>query len=201
MSDWMGSYDPKSSDGVDARGLPTLALSLREPWLWAVLHFGKHIENRKWHTSYRGPVLLHASKTCSVHECDEFLAFVHERFGIETMKKAAARLGMPLDGGRYKLGPPLLFGGIAGVCTMKDVLPVKPTLFDPPMPKDGELDLRWRIGGQCGFVLGSVSPLPFVPCKGALGFFALPPEVLARVHESILDNRSVYESILAHRHG
>lgn len=39
------------------------ALSIRQPWAWAILCAGKDIENRTWHASYRGPLLIHAPKT------------------------------------------------------------------------------------------------------------------------------------------
>ena len=39
------------------------ALSLRQPWAWAILHAGKRIENRTWATKYRGRIRLHAAKT------------------------------------------------------------------------------------------------------------------------------------------
>ena len=35
-------------------------ISVRQPWAWAFLH-GKDIENRRWRTQYRGPILIHAS--------------------------------------------------------------------------------------------------------------------------------------------
>jgi hypothetical protein len=35
-------------------------LSLKQPWAWLIFH-GKPIENRKWRTKYRGPLLIHAS--------------------------------------------------------------------------------------------------------------------------------------------
>lgn len=38
------------------------ALSVRQPWAWCLFH-GKPVENRTWYTSYRGPLLVHASKT------------------------------------------------------------------------------------------------------------------------------------------
>lgn len=40
--------------------LPRLALSIRQPWAWAIIHAGKDIENRTWWTSQRGPVCIHA---------------------------------------------------------------------------------------------------------------------------------------------
>ena len=41
------------------------AISVRQPWAWAILHAGKDVENRTWAIpeKYIGrPVLLHASK-------------------------------------------------------------------------------------------------------------------------------------------
>ena len=37
------------------------ALTVRQPWAWAIIHAGKDIENRSWTTSYRGPLSIHAS--------------------------------------------------------------------------------------------------------------------------------------------
>jgi hypothetical protein len=36
------------------------ALSIRQPWAWAICHAGKDIENRTWSTAFRGPFLIHA---------------------------------------------------------------------------------------------------------------------------------------------
>lgn len=38
------------------------ALSIRQPWAWLIAIGAKDVENRTWSTSYRGPVLIHASK-------------------------------------------------------------------------------------------------------------------------------------------
>jgi hypothetical protein len=38
-------------------------LSIRQPWAWAICNAGKDIENRNWYTNYRGPILIHASKS------------------------------------------------------------------------------------------------------------------------------------------
>lgn len=37
-------------------------LSIRQPWAWLILNYGKDIENRTWTTDYRGPLLIHAGK-------------------------------------------------------------------------------------------------------------------------------------------
>ncbi|WP_393101422.1 ASCH domain-containing protein [Streptomyces sp. LN325] len=38
-------------------------LTIRQPWASAIVYADKRVENRVWPTSYRGPVLIHASKT------------------------------------------------------------------------------------------------------------------------------------------
>jgi len=38
------------------------ALSLKQPWAWAVLHTDKDVENRSWYCGYRGPLVIHGSK-------------------------------------------------------------------------------------------------------------------------------------------
>ncbi len=39
------------------------ALSVQQPWAWAILHAGKSVENRTWWTGHRGPLVIHAAKS------------------------------------------------------------------------------------------------------------------------------------------
>jgi len=39
------------------------ALSIKQPWAYAILRKGKDIENRTWKTKFRGYFLIHASKS------------------------------------------------------------------------------------------------------------------------------------------
>lgn len=41
------------------------AISIRQPWAFAIFRLGKDIENRTRPTKFRGPLLIHASKTWS----------------------------------------------------------------------------------------------------------------------------------------
>jgi hypothetical protein len=36
------------------------ALTVKQPWAWAILHAGKDIENRGWRTHYKGPLVIHS---------------------------------------------------------------------------------------------------------------------------------------------
>lgn len=65
-------------------------------------------------------------------------------------------------------------GGIVGRARIVDVLPPhRPEALYP----DG-VDRRWHMRDQFGFVLADVEPLPFVPCKGMLGLFDVPEDVV-----------------------
>ena len=39
------------------------ALTVLQPWAWALIHGPKRIENRSWATYYRGPLVIHAGKS------------------------------------------------------------------------------------------------------------------------------------------
>jgi uncharacterized protein DUF4326 len=39
------------------------ALTVRQPWAWAIAAAGKDVENRTWHTRYRGLLAIHAAAT------------------------------------------------------------------------------------------------------------------------------------------
>lgn len=48
-------------DGFEApRSVHWKVLSVRQPYAWAIIHAGKDIENRTWHSEFRGTVLIHA---------------------------------------------------------------------------------------------------------------------------------------------
>lgn len=51
--------------------LPFLAISVRQPWAWMIIHAGKDIENRTWPTKFRGRVLIHAAKGMTREEYND----------------------------------------------------------------------------------------------------------------------------------
>lgn len=50
-----------------------------------------------------------------------------------------------------------------------------------------EMDSRWFYG-KFGFVLRDAFPLPLIPCRGALSFFSLEPEVNQQVAAAIREH-------------
>lgn len=55
------------------------ALSIRQPWAWLIVHGGKDVENRTWHTKLRGRFLVHASAGMTSSEFTQALLFCSER--------------------------------------------------------------------------------------------------------------------------
>lgn len=48
-----------STGGTKSR---LIALSIRQPWAWAIVNGHKDVENRLWATDHRGSLLIHAGK-------------------------------------------------------------------------------------------------------------------------------------------
>ncbi len=119
------------------------ALSLTQPWAWLVVHGGKDIENRTWNTRFRGRFLIHAAKGMTSDQHDDAILFALD-------VDPTIVVPSPRD---------LERGGIVGVADLVDVLTPKGQRYG------------WHMHGQFGFVLHNVQPLPFLPCKGALGFW------------------------------
>jgi hypothetical protein len=124
--------------------LPKLALSVRQPWAWAIINAGKDIENRSWQAvnhglRQRGRIAVHASKGMTRAEYED---------ACDTIKANGATC------------PPahhLLRGGIIGSVEVVDVVT--------------ESDSPWFFGPR-GLVLRSPIACEFIPARGQLGYFA-----------------------------
>ncbi len=46
------------------------AITLRQPWAWAIINAGRDIENRNWKTHFRGRVAIHAAAGMTHSEYD-----------------------------------------------------------------------------------------------------------------------------------
>ena len=122
--------------------LPERALSIRQPWVWAILNAGKDIENRPRRFHYRGPICLHANSTKGaikyMQARQDILAFTSSRFAPPKWAESIER------------------GGIVGTAEIVDCIETS--------------DSPWFFGPY-GMVLKNVKPVPFIQVKGALGLF------------------------------
>lgn len=136
----------------ELKNLP--ALSIRQPWAWFILRGGKDVENRDWAPAYRryqmkalqptfGRFLIHAAKGCTKREY------------IEAVEFALIAIGPAFIPELPKLED-MLRGGIVGVARCEVWV------------ETSESD--W-FTGPGALVLRDVLAVPFIPCRGALGFF------------------------------
>jgi len=112
------------------------ALSIRQPWAWAILH-GKDIENRTWTTRFRGRFLIHTG-----------IKFDHEGYLwlLKNCELLSIEIPQPTD---------FQMGGIVGTANIVDCVSYhKSAWFSGPVgfvledaqPADF---IPWR--GQLGF--------------------------------------------------
>lgn len=124
-----------------------VALSIRQPWAYLIIHAQKDVENREWPTRVRGRVLIHASKTMTradYQACALYCSGLPEGtlpkdFWFPTFEELKSQQG-----------------GIVGVMNIVDCVTHSKS--------------EWFCGPY-GFVIDAASTLPFHPTKGMLGFF------------------------------
>lgn len=129
------------------------ALSIRQPYAWLIVNGIKDVENRTWHTGYRGPVLIHAGKTYPKRDhLDDWESWQHFCYPVDRDS---------------------MVGGIVGIATITGCVTSSAS--------------KWWIG-PVGFTLTDARPLPaLIPCKGELGFFDVPADVLALLPPGFAD--------------
>jgi hypothetical protein len=139
------------------------ALSIRQPWAWAIMHAGKRIENRDWFTGWRGDLVIHASAGGTQAEISRDLDFVID-ICPEAYDAWPGRQRVPL-------------GALVGVARLDGVIrdPVDLAAY---VAAHGGTAGRWYMGSY-GLVLADVrrfvSPIPY---KGTTGLFEVPESMV-----------------------
>lgn len=124
--------------------IPSVALSVRQPWAWLIVHGHKDIENRsRCIENFLGPVLIHAPAQMTQADYEAALLFV-STFNAHLAEQ------IPDAGELHR-------GGIVGLATITG---------------HGNFEMKspWWTGPY-SYTLDDARPLPFQPCKGQLGFF------------------------------
>jgi hypothetical protein len=124
--------------------LPKLALSVRQPWAWAIFFAGKDIENRS------GFALKHMN----FEDVDRIA--IHASKQMTRSDYQAADLFMRSIGIVCPQPWQLLRGGVIGSVAVKGIANLSAS--------------RWFFGPK-GIRLADPEPCDFIPCTGALGLF------------------------------
>lgn len=123
------------------------ALSIMQPWAWLIVNGHKSIENRSWRCHVRGPILIHAGKKLDKDAAGDLVEGIHPVTGCDIVNGRPDDITAPAG---WELG------GIVGEAEIVDCITA--------------IDDEWFVG-PFGIVLRNARPLPFRPCKRALGFF------------------------------
>lgn len=130
------------------RNLPPLALSVRQPWAWAIIHGGKVIENRTLGAIRSGNMDL---RTICIHAATGMREKEY-RWAVWKLQQNNVPLPRPNE---------LVRGGLIGTVDVVDIV-IEETCPETHRP--------W-FGGPYGLVLESPTPIDPIPAKGALGYF------------------------------
>lgn len=154
------------------------ALSVRQPYAWAIAIGAKPVENRTFGTRYRGLLAIHASKVAD-----------RAALGTPLILEAIADRGFVIDEGPSSLGAVVAVAELYGIHHAHDCMAPVPG----PVPTSGLTGCSpWAMYGQWHWQLRDVRPLPVpVPCKGRLGLWWLPVAAEKAVREAVLAGSDV----------
>jgi hypothetical protein len=175
------------------------AISLTRPWPYTILHLGKRIENRSDKRGmppmcrHRGPLLLHAAQSWDSIGCrlSEGGLIHHDRL-LDVFNDDARNpaLGIHPTGivGRCNVVGHVSRGRGCGACRGEGCRwcghrGFAPAWHDVAVPVDGGPDLRWWFGSYALVLDDVVAFDEPIPCRGALGLWRPPADVLAQLGE------------------
>lgn len=160
------------------------ALTVRQPWAWAIIHGGKDVENRTRNLAgdYRGPIAIHAGRTI-------------DSVGFSDDQVYAAGVGRAT----------LTFGAFIGVVDLLDVhacwtaerehgpLQCCPSKWAEysfvELRRLCELEPQ-TLGTVTHLVLGRPRPLPEpIPARGQLGLWTPPPAIAGQITTTLEETR------------
>lgn len=136
---------------------PVYALSLKQPWATLLVHGLKTVEVRKWPTTRRGRILIHAGRIPDPRP----EAWLH--VPVELAKLARQTGGIV---GQADLTGCVLYRSLDGFCRDQKRHLNEPAWFEPP--------------ALYGFTFANASPLPFRRYSGWMRFFPVELEHTSR---------------------
>lgn len=166
------------------------ALSVRQPWAWAIAYAGKTVENRSQRFSYEGPVAIHAS--LALDEPGFFPRNNAGRAAARELDKLGGRSNF-WDARHFYIGgsrhPGQALGAIVAVARFSHCHHAA-DCGGRDMQDGHRLEWRgcspWAAEGQWHIQLDDVRPLTeSVPCRGKLGLWTVPKEAEGAVRAQL----------------
>jgi hypothetical protein len=142
------------------------ALTVRQPWAWAIIHGGKDVENRTRNIAgdYRGPVAIHVA--LGFAELDEHWKrqIAREvgrlsRAGLPGNERVASHVADPDEPRHHVHRRYGHRGAVIGVVDLYDVGRARQS--------------RWAMGDHWHLCLSNPRPIEPIPARGRLGLWRL----------------------------
>jgi hypothetical protein len=128
------------------------AITLKQPWAFAIFKLGKSVENRDWDTRFRGLIAIHTSK--KVSRADFALSCAAIAHIVGDPNQVPDQVALP-------------HGQIVGTVEIVDCVSAS--------------DSPWFFG-EYGFVLANPTPLKNpIAASGALGLWDLPETIAEEI--------------------
>lgn len=160
------------------------ALSLHQPFAWAVVYAGKNVENRSTRTTIRGPVVIHATK----HEDRAYYRWACEWMVSRGLARCPSlpdlrpRTEAAIERWERAIEIPAIDafdrGCLYGVAKLVDVL-------DKWTPEQG-----WKMHGKHGYVLEAMQPIRRKPWHGMPGWFYVPKREIVTELDAVMGARA-----------
>lgn len=162
------------------------ALTIRQPWAWAVICGGKDVENRaaNFPAGYRGWVAVHAGLK------DDLSGLSHpavvaalRKVGVIDSRESACFSAAPrgaVVGAARVVGAHLITGELADGRQCSQSVPEVVGAYRARCSPWADPFSVWHVELADAVAL----PVP-VPCRGQLGLWTLPPDVEAQVREQV----------------
>lgn len=152
------------------------AISIRQPWAWAIVNAGKRVENRDW-TDKRKNVrdaqrLIEEGETFLIHTGAQF-EHQGQHYLVSLSQQGILPLGLRIPETRsYRQG------GFVATAKLIGLIHARETQYHDRRllaARNSEF-----FFGPYGLVLDIVHPFPFIPGHGQLGFFNVADDLAAK---------------------
>lgn len=136
------------------------ALTICQPWAWAIAHAGKRVENRTWPTRYRGPLAIHAGKSREYLDAEDPQAWPD-----------AYNVAWPPE-------REFVFGAVVAVADLVACVELAKVAALDPKQAAWLAEHPFTEGPVCWILKNVRALLEPVPCRGGQGLWDLPAEIV-----------------------
>lgn len=157
------------------------AITIQQPWAWAVIHGGKDIENRTrigtWRSAIGQRIAVHAGKRWSDRGGESDLIRSAMLSWLNAQQRAAGWVDPAEHPDRFQ------FGAIIGTVRVVDVHPTEECCqpWGESSYRQADGTLRQGYLDIAHLVLAEPRPCDPTPCRGALGLWTVPADIAAEL--------------------